>query len=282
MTAGYRFPVNLDPEELAGLAAVLSRRFATDTERSGLLEAAGLGGPGDWPALVLRAQQEGQLSRLVDAAARARPDDENLRALAQTLGPTPVPRSAFVAAGGVLILLGVAAAAWYGSADDKINRIVEQKSPPPAAPLQTVAKGPSLRNPAANPPHMRPATPTDTPAPSEPVEVPEPQPAESQPPEPAELVEASRVEGRCGGPRGTLLGYWYAGFPFEASQGQDYTIKNGAFVREDLPRKENHWSSKAPVVCSLEAGDVVHLSESPVLIEGGKYWVPLLAGDLKE
>ena len=309
--------MRLDTEDLTGLAALLTRRFSTAEERSELLRSAGLEDPGDWPTALLQAQEAGVLARLLRRAAQTYPGDENLQGVAATFGRPfalydlvsggdRTSRVAFAAAGMVLFMLIVGAIAWYGSADDKINRIVDEKTVD--RPVAAVVAAPErLATPILAPPGaLSPAVTTEGPQEApEPAEqsseaVEDPPPAEdAQPPveeaavpskdaevpgeEPAPAAEGTAtVEGRCGGTGGDLVGYWYAGFPFEASQGEDYTVKYGANVREDYPRKANGWTVKTPLVCALRAGDVVHLSEAPILVDGGKYWVPLHAGDLKE
>ena len=259
--------MRLDSEELAGLAQVLERRFSAPDQRQQLLSEAGVDGAGDWTAVVSSAQESGALSRLVQCASRRRPDDENLKSMADALGVNAVPRSAFVAAGVVLLVLAASAAAWYGSADDKINGLVVADAPSqPEPPVVALGSPPTLPEPLLKtaplvPPFARKINP----------KVPE---------EPFVDAPSEAVEGRCGGTRGELVGYWYAGFPFDAVQGDTYTVKHGANVREDHPTADNGWSAKAPILCSLQSGDTVRLSADPILIEGGKYWVPLHAGDL--
>jgi hypothetical protein len=267
--------VRLDSEELAGLAQVLERRFSAPDQRQQLLSEAGVDGAGDWISVVSAAQESGALSRLVQAASRRRPEDENLQAMAETLGVSPVPRSAFVAAGVVLLVLAGSAAAWYGSADDKINGLVEADIPvEPKAPPVLTGKPPVLPRPLLNTAPLVPPFAKKI-APKEALETPE----ETPTPETVD-VGSEAVDGRCGGTRGELVGYWYAGFPFESAKGDSYTVKHGANVRKDHPTAENGWSAKAPIICSLQSGDTVRLSADPILIEGGKYWVPLHAGDL--
>ena len=266
--------MKLDSEELEGLAAVLERRFPPGNPRQELLREAGVDDADAWSAIVHDAAESGALERLVAVASRMRPDDENLQALSDALGGG-VPRAAFVAAGAVLVLLGVGAGAWYTSADDKISAIADEApseaAPEPSAPVDEPVKrikapgefaAPNL-SPSLVPPFAKKAN------------APEAGTAEQPPAEP------DVVDGRCGGERGQRVGYWYAGFPFEARKGDSYTIKHGANVRKAHPSAENGWTSDAPIVCTLNSGDTVLLSADPLLIEGGKYWVPLNAGDLQ-
>ena len=240
--------MNLDSEELEGLAAVLERRFPPGNPRQQLLGEAGVDNAESWSTIVRHAADSGALPRLVGIASRMRPDDENLKAVSEALG-AGMPREAFVAAGAVLVLLGVGAVAWYTSADDKINAIADE--PVVEAPAeQPVLRGQPVTS--EKPPTLS-GAPDLTPSLVPPFAR---QRAEEGEPEPVdESPEASGVvEGRCGGERGELVGYWYAGFPFDVTKGDAYTIKHGANVRKDHPSKENGWSSSAPIICVTTPG----------------------------
>ena len=120
--------MKLDSEDLTGLAALLLRRFPTDEARSEVLRAAGVEDPGDWSMALQHAQAAGRLAALLRLAAQAHPDDENLQGIAATLDRPQVPKVAFAVAGVALVVLIGGAIAWYGSADEKINRIADERA----------------------------------------------------------------------------------------------------------------------------------------------------------
>ncbi len=88
------------------------------------------------------------------------------------------------------------------------------------------------------------------------------------------------VEGRCGGRRGQLIGYWYAGSTAPWGPGDTYTVWGGANVRKMFPARENHWNTRSELICTLKNGDKVLVRDAPIAVDGGAYWVPLYAGDL--
>ena len=89
------------------------------------------------------------------------------------------------------------------------------------------------------------------------------------------------VQGRCGGERGTLVGYFYAGDGINAVVGEPYEMLGDVNVRKDYPHKGNGWSFREPIVCVLKKGDTVVLTKAPFGVDGDKVWSPLYAGDLR-
>ncbi|MCB9759335.1 MAG: hypothetical protein H6739_05805 [Alphaproteobacteria bacterium] len=261
--------MRLTPQELSELTAFFERRFpASDAARLG--RAAGVGG-GTWFEVVQQAHDAGRLGKLARAAAAERPDDPNLAELIETVGARPGGGRVVAAAAVVLLALaGVGVALWPKGDPPEPPSVVQDAPAPPAEPATPEVEPPAVAAVAPEPA----ATPVATPEP--PAATLEP-PARSAPAQPG-----GAVEGRCGGERGALVGYWYAGAPFEAGQGEVYTVRAGANVREDYPRRDNGWNARSKVRCALQAGDRVRLSHAPLLVDGGKYWVPLHAGDLQE
>ncbi|HJN75803.1 MAG TPA: hypothetical protein QGF58_17875 [Myxococcota bacterium] len=251
--------MHLDRAELDELVSFFAKRFSDPEERAALLADVGLQ-DAEWASAIQAAGA--RLPALAKAAAARRPKDPNLAQLAETLDPPNVPLRAAIAAGGVLLVIAIGAAAWYGTADEHIEKRQ------PDVPAQALAPSPEMPE-ASKSPQVEPVV-------SQPPEVAE-DPIVVEPP----ALEAPAItDGRCGGTTGTVVGYWYAGFPFDADIGQVYTLKFGKYVRADYPRKANSWSAEEEILCALESGDEIRLSQAPVLVDGGKYWVPLAAGDL--
>ena len=74
---------------------------------------------------------------------------------------------------------------------------------------------------------------------------------------------------------GEIIGYWYAGAnPPEVMNGWT-TIPHGMNVRLDYPERHNNYNAKASVSCILFANMEVPVLDEPILVAGGKYWVPL-------
>ena len=74
---------------------------------------------------------------------------------------------------------------------------------------------------------------------------------------------------------GEIIGYWYAGAnPPEVMNGWT-TIPHGMNVRLDYPERHNAYNAKSSVSCVLFANMEVPVLDEPLLVAGGKYWVPL-------
>lgn len=259
--------MDLDRDELEELVAFFAKRFGDPEERAALLAAVGVA-DGEWSTVIPNAGD--RLGAIAAEAAVRRPKDPNLAELDSTLNATAVPLKVAIAAGAALLLIAVGAAAWYGTADEHIEK--RQPDSPPEVVVEAIEApvvAPIIPNVA---PQELPSEPVEEALPAEPIA----DPLEGSAPAPEQTV----TDGRCGGPSGTIVGYWYAGFPFEAEIGEVYTLKFGKYVRADYPRKANSWSSEEAIHCSLQAGDQIRLSQAAVLVDGGKFWVPLAAGDL--
>ena len=270
--------MELDRTDIDELVVFFTKRFPDADERRELLAEVGLE-DASW-AEVLPAAGD-RLGPLATEASSRRPKDPMLGELAATLNPSSVPMKAAIGALVGLLVMALGAGAWYATADEHIER--RQPAPVEEAPVEVASPVPVAVSEEPAP---------EAPAPEAPVAeapVAEAPVAEEVAPEPAIVtVEAPEPEplpigptnGRCGGPEGTIVGYWYAGFPFEAVVGEVYTLKFGKYVRADYPRKANGWSAEEAIRCALNSGDEVRVSQAPVLVDGGKYWVPLTAGDL--
>ena len=57
-------------------------------------------------------------------------------------------------------------------------------------------------------------------------------------------------------------------------------MPNSVNVRLDYPDRHNNYDKRAPLRCTLTTGDRVRLTDAPIAVPGGAYWVPLHSGDL--
>lgn len=295
MRTRYPSAVELNPQEIAELAEFFARRFPERDAPSSFASELrlSLGNALTWQELVEAAHARGRLRALARAAVQRRPDDPNLRELERTL---VVPKSsgrawivglglAAVIGAGLLMKLGDSSAP--GGSDPPAPSATPSATPrpQPTAPATPNEPPPGAQS-AAETPVAPPAVPANVPAavpatvpPAEPAGVPSPEPKVEAAAE-APAVPGKTIEGRCGGPAGERVGYWYAGKRPPGAQGELITLSTGANVRTDYPRRDNRWRYNFPAVCSLEAGDKVRLSAAPIRVDGGDYWVPLHAGDL--
>lgn len=279
---GYRAGMELQPEDLEELADFFAKRFPNAADREALVRSTGLDTvlPSEplpaWLVLLATAQQKDRMGVLVQAAAGLRPEDDSLNDVAEAFSEQqklPLGKAAISLV--VLLALALGAWGWFATSEGHINERV------PATPSTVDLKPdkPLLPRPTGTvTPDPAPAlVPPVAPPPTALVEPPAEVPVDDTPPE----TDGEWIEGRCGGPAGRLVGYWYAGAPFEPTQGERYQLKNSKNVRADYPRRENSWDAREPVTCVLKQGDTVNLSHAPILVDGGKYWVPLYSGDLE-
>jgi hypothetical protein len=273
--------MQVDAEQLRELAAGLCRRFPRASERAGLLQAAEIdlaemdaAPERAWIQVVEAAHAQRRLAALVGIAAARMPDDALLQAMSKEFNPPIDRRPAYAAAiVGFVVLTGLFML-WFDAAGDKVAKrqaaTVDLFAPIDQGPVAPADPPVDAADPALAPVEEPDAAPV--------VEAPDPieEPADPVP----EAPESPTVEGRCGGPRGAQIGFWYAGFPFDAQVGDVYTLNGGKHVRSDWPGEHNGWNAQEPVQCGLKAGDQVRITADPVLVDGGKYWVPLHAGDL--
>ena len=74
---------------------------------------------------------------------------------------------------------------------------------------------------------------------------------------------------------GEIIGYWYAGANKPEVMNGWTTIPHGMNVRLDYPERHNNYDAKATVSCVLFPNMEVPVLDDPILVAGGKYWVPL-------
>jgi hypothetical protein len=230
--------MHLDDHELRELADLLVKRE-----------------PGvNWLTRLQDARAAGRLGLTVRAVARRHPGDPMLAEVAALVAPTRWPRR--VAAGAAMALLAAIAVviAWPEA----------ELAPPPLAASPPVAVAiaeppPTVSVPAAEPHSTATSAPAASAAPTSAVA-----PAIHQP-----------VPAGCAGKHG-LVGYWYAGERAPGQVGDTLVLDHGANVRADYPDTHNHFNARAAVRCVLSRGDRVALTQAPIAVPGGAWWVPLV------
>jgi hypothetical protein len=259
---------------LAKLAKVLARAFPEYDLRLGLASKAEVVAKaqvaGDaleaWRDIVHCSQSEGTLDVLIEAALFEQPENGDLKRF-RRISEGESPRQNFGHLWVALALFAAGIAVFLlNSSESDIQ--VGEKAELVTAPAELAALVPIV---------ARSAVEVSEPAQEQPVPVPPPLEAL----QPAPQSALGSTEGRCGGPTGSLVGYFYAGNAFSGGVGEPYIMKGDVNVRADYPRKENGWSSQSGKRCVLVRGDVLVLTKQGILVDGGKIWVPLHAGDLQ-
>lgn len=93
-------------------------------------------------------------------------------------------------------------------------------------------------------------------------------------------TERALPTGRCTDPQGGIVGYWYAGRQSPGQVGDTVHLARSINVRNAFPSADNGWNSGGRIRCVLRPGDQVRLSDQPIEVSGGAWWVPLHTGDL--
>ncbi|MEZ4320274.1 MAG: hypothetical protein R3F61_22535 [Myxococcota bacterium] len=206
-----------------------------------------------WLLALEEAQDHGKLSALLYRISRKFPDDRNLQEACSLL--TDPGRSSDRAAGLVFLAAGgVGAAGMLGAtaiAAALFFTGLPTETPLLMADISTTAP-------------LAPA-----------LEIVGESPAEA----PGRL-EVPVPTGRCTSPDGGLVGYWYAGSTRPGRVGRVVTFDRAVNVRVDYPDTHNDFDTRSHIECVLQPGDHVKLSAAPILVPGGRYWVPLTTGDL--
>lgn len=232
--------MRLSDPELHDLAAFFARRF--DLRLRTLETPAPPGLEAAWQDQIRARMEAGTLTALLAQARHRYPDDTNLRDVVELLHEPDRSANRVVA----LLLGGVATAAALFVGTVLVGAVgvsLALRAPVVEAPARTAALAV-----------------VETGAPVSP-----------------ERAIARPVEGRCAGMAGEVVGYWYAG---EQAPGAMATLERMVNVRADYPSRDNGWDARAHIRCVLHPGDRVRVSEAPVRVDGGRYWVPLVAGDL--
>ncbi len=192
-----------------------------------------------WRAELAALQDRGMLAALLARACRRHPDDVNLRAVVELLQEPERVANGLL---GLLLMggaaVGLAAGLVMGAA--LLWRVGSSATPEVVAPVTWMAilDGGPVRRPVRT---------------------------------------TIGVGGeRCGGEQGRVVGYWYAGE--RAPEGTLVVMDRMVNVRAAYPSRANGWNTREPVRCVLRPGDRLLLSLPPVAVDGGGYWVPLVAG----
>ena len=282
--------MSVHSSDLARIAKILARLFPEFDQRQRFASKAEVGAQAQiagevveaWRDIVHCAQVHGTLMVLLQAAVAERPQEKELRRLLESFDGEPRREfGRYIWVAGALLFVGLLSY-WMpndtnkapGDQDQGVDVFPKQaESQPLAASSQETQTAPSHSE-------FPPALDGEAAAIGS-VET-------TQPLQPVNGTLASEtvdmgaaVLGRCGGEKGTLLGYFYANEGIPAEVGQPYTMKRDVNVRTDYPNSANGWSASADVVCVLQRGDAVRLTSAPFDVDGGKVWVPLHAGDLQ-
>jgi len=284
--------MKLDPADLDALATFFARRFPGTQERVLLCLLVGLRagrGQGDdlalWLEIVKEAYRRRRLLRLARAALQVRRDDENLQVLIRTLGSSGAPPWAARAVGLALLIVLIVAGLKVVlrptvEAPGPAPAVVEATAPPVETPPVEAAEAVEAPPVEVAPPvEEAPAATPPLPPVEELAEVSAPKPKAPAASGFAGAQVQEKIEGRCGGSKGQPVGFWYAGESKPGAKGEVYTVKAGANVRADYPRKANNFNARGALVCALISGDKVRISGEPVLV-GEDWWVPMVVGDL--
>lgn len=280
--------MDLSPRETADLAGFFARRFPRRAEVNALARSARIvldetlaGDDGMvWATVLAEARIQKRLRALAREASRQEPGDQNLQEVCRLLAASePAPVLPWLVGGGaILALLAFGVGAWIGTRggpEPEPEPIVAAAAPVEAAPVEAAPVEAAPVEPAPVEPAPVEAAPVEA-APVEPAPAPPTVPA---PTASAPTVSATAAS-RCPGMPGQLIGYWYAGREAPGAKGQTITVPTAANVRADYPDRHNGYDARAPLRCGLRAGDRVRLSQDPVAVPGGVYWVPLYGGDL--
>lgn len=272
-------PVHL--RDLERLARLLEIRLPSYDDRISVATRAGLASEvqatGDaleaWRDILVTASEKDRLLELLRILSRALPDERYIQVLLGRLGAPEGARSlARTLLVGALILALLSLLLVF------LFRAPQEQAPEPETP------GASSTQPLAplEPPAL--VVPADPPAPppqEAAAEPPPDKPPQEPPREPAPLpAEKSSISGNCRAPMGQLVGYWYAA-ERPGGPGEIITLEQGANVRQDYPRRENSWNARAPFVCGLLAGTQLRLSQEPIRMPRGDWWVPIQGGDVR-
>lgn len=235
--------MQIDATELEELASFFARRFDLHLRPLGP-EVGPLGQRVDaWRAQLEAAQEAGTLSALLVRASRRYPDDVNLAEVVRLVAEPSAGADRL--AGLLLFGTGLAAAflgtVFLGAAGVGYALVGLESVTPPEA-VVVVA----LDDGHPLVPQRR---------------------------------ERAAVGGRCSAPDGGVVGYWYAGVT--PPEGNTVVMERMVNVRTAYPHRDNGWNARASIACVLRPGDRLELSQEPVHVDGDRYWVPLVSGDLR-
>ncbi|MAY81313.1 MAG: hypothetical protein CL930_11090 [Deltaproteobacteria bacterium] len=263
------------------LAEFFAKRFSDPSVRSMLARQAGVDDPAKdatpdvaWERLITTAQTKRRLPHLAVVASRTDQTDQNLQAVCNLLGARAriVRTRLMTATAAASVALGFGVLGWHMGANDTAPVVAEAEIVAPIE-VETVAAVEPIE---------------------EVVEVPvveeEPQPkidlsgpgyitSHKKP----KLVSNGPAwkNGRCThNEPGDFVGYYYAGKDLPGRQGETIEIKMGVNVRSEYPGNHNNFNKRGIVRCILKRGDMVKLTDPPILVPGDRFWIPLYHGDI--
>ena len=300
--------MEFEVQEIRDLAEFFAKRFPALADRERIAQSAGLPSEnlgGDvlqaWERVVRAAMEGGKLWNLAEAGRIARPADANLRDLANAFGDSRGgTKRRYLAAAVVVLAVG-----GFGFAltqpnplsdaeptDSTVAVIEPLVAPEVETTLAVTEPGEDAAETAVveAAPKVE-AAPVPVPVPAVALAPTTPKAVVQQAKAPVvaavtpvprkrRIIPADGVQGRCGGARQEIVGYWYAGDTTPGLTGEVVDIGRTVNVRQDYPRYNNGYSSRSEVVCWLKTGDKVKLTQAPIYVDGDVYWVPLVAGDL--
>lgn len=252
--------------ELDELASFFAKRMTVDLER---LEPSDPPPPGDpvtrWRDRLHAARDRGNLSALARRIAAVDPTDANLQAACAVLDQ-PQGRNALQVLGAALSV----GALLVFTAGGLLTTLAAQTAPEPLEPVAVTARAEARATPLPDPMAGRMVEGEGEVETARPLEITEAKPAPVQ------------VNGRCGGSRGEVVGYWYAGEERPGQKGTTIEMDGAVNVRADYPDVHNGFEKRSAVKCVLQSGDRVTLEAEPIRVPGDAYWVPLVAGSIAE
>jgi hypothetical protein len=234
----------------------------------------------EWRVLLQHAERMRRLPLLATTIAAQHPEDENLQSVCRLLDDhrqvkwqqaAKVLRGtgvAFVGAGLAGLMMGVLA---LSASVPDVSIAMESAEAPVVRIRQalTTELQPQTRRPSIRTALSGSKLPTLAKGPKAPL-----QPQTRRP------LKRGLLNSRCGVKSGERVGYFHWGPVAEGKPNLELAIARSVNVRADYPKRDNAYDVRTPVKCILRQGERVKLSQEAILVAGGHYWVPLMAGDL--
>jgi len=267
---------DIDKQTQTDLLRALDKRFPMEADRRDLLERANITWPNKLPntwsnIFYCIGDRPRLISALLSTAIQLRPTDDTLRAISELMCPSQQFR--LLTLHGVSMILGAACAFllfW------ETEYTLDDVSPPPAQMTKSLDRsGPSAQPQESPPPpilEQEPSSQMQLESSSDTTTSSSPAPASSTPPTSKKKQGYTRC--RPSGD-GELIGYWYAGE--QSLESKDGWLEMDVWrnVRADYPDKHNNYNARATINCTLSPKTKVFLKDPPILVPGGKYWVPI-------
>lgn len=273
----------ISADDRHALWKAFEKRFPVGLEKEFLLKEARLDNSFDvatsWENIFEALQHKPRaFRRLLSSAVEMRPDDSNLLEVAEILTPDTNPAwfIGIASAVSVAILTSMLLPSESNSNPfERTDRNVSAYS----RMTQQPHSAPDIEAPVVIP-VVEPAVLSDggqeeqelerAPSPLEEVSV------QLTTLKPSPIRNSGEVTQRCSFEgNGEIIGYWYAGATEPEITNGWTTVTYGRNVRIDYPEKHNGYNARTPVTCVLFDNMAVPVQDAPILVAGGKYWVPL-------